>query len=295
LADTDGNIILRDFARSTGELTMGAVAEADFTYISPLDMQYGINAEGKIAQFLPETMQGVAHTDYQNNQYFGTVVIVNNDANIQYNIYRDRAGYGTRQYNTELVGLPPNSDGQVYEQYAAMDNNAGQGHQPMMPHSIQRSHPLMDCNTCHLDLNQNNTDYVQARWGANPNGFANVSDYLAVLANTGIVRNNSNNTVVVDAAAGFRFDANTDPNQFTVDVQYDWFVLYDGQDNGFPLSYNNHPMRETTYGLSFDPQYARAYPAMAHISGPLNARLLGKMFNEIIVDNEGVQYRAGRR
>ena len=41
--------------RSTGELTLGFIAEADFTYISPLDQQYGINSEGKISQFLPET------------------------------------------------------------------------------------------------------------------------------------------------------------------------------------------------------------------------------------------------
>ncbi len=291
LADNDGNNLLRDFARSTGEYTLGFVAEADFTYIAPLDLQYGINAEGKIAQFLPETKQMFAHTDYQNNQYFGTQVIVNNDANIQYNVYRDRAGYGLRQYNTELVGLPPNADGRIFEQFAEMDNNAGQGAQAMMPHSVQRSHPRMDCQNCHIDANQNNTDAILARWMANPNGFANQSAYLDVLTNTGIVRNNSNETVVVDVNVGYRFDANTDPNGFSVDQQSDWCVEIA---TGFPYCYNNHPMRETTEGIEFDPEYARAYPTISHISGPLNVRLMTKMFQQIFVNNEGVQLR-GRR
>ncbi len=294
LADTDGNVTLRDFARSTGELTWGVVTEADFTYIAPLEMQYGINSEGKIGQFLPETKQMIAHTDVNNNQYFGTQVIVNNDANIQYNIYRDRSGYGTRQYATEQVGLPLNADGPLFEQFADMDNNAGQGAQQMMPHSTQRSHPMMDCENCHMNVDENNDNEVLARYMANPNGFGNVSDYLAVLANTGIVRNNSNETVNVDAAAGFRFDANIDPTAFVVDQQSDWCVLYDGNNNGFPLCYNNHPVKEGTYGLRFDPQYARAYPNMSHIAGPLNSRLLSKLVNDVIVANEGVQYRGLR-
>ncbi len=295
LADTDGNQTLRDFARTTGELTWGVVAEADFTYISPLDNQYGINSEGKIAQFLPETKQAVAHTDVNNNEFFGTQVIVNNDANIQYNIYRDRAGYGARQYNTELVGLPLNADGLQYEQFAEMDNNAGQGSNQFMPHSVQRSHPLMDCTNCHLDVADANEAAVLARYMANPTGFGNVSAYLAVLENTGITRNNSAENVVVDAAAGFRFDADIDPTAFAVNMQTDWCVLYDNVSNGFPLCYNSHPIKEGTYGYRFDPQYARAYPTMAHLAGPLNSRLLTKLFTEIRANNEGVQLKENRR
>lgn len=295
LADTDGNVILRDYARSTGELTYGVVAEADFTYIAPLEQQFGINSEGKIAQFLPETKQMVAHTDVNNQEFFGTRVIVNNDANIQWNVYRDRAGYGLRQYATELVGLQLNADGQRYEQYAFMDNNAGQGSQQFMPHSVQRAHPLMDCENCHLNLNADNTDLVMARFMANPNGFGNVSAYLQVLENTGIVRNNSNDAVIVDAAAGFRFDADIDPDGYSVDQQSDWCVLYDGNNNGSPLCYNSHPLKQGTFGFSFSPQYARPYPRLAPVAGPLNSFLLGKMFEEIRVANEGVQLQAGRR
>jgi hypothetical protein len=295
LVDTDGNNILRDFARSTGELTYGFIAEADFTYIAPLEMQYGINSEGKVAQFLPETKQMVAHTDQNNNEYFGNQVIVNNDANIQYNVYRDRAGYGLRQYATEQVGLPPNSDGPRYEQFAQMDNNAGQGSQQMMPHSVQRSNPFMDCTNCHLDLNANNEDEIQARYMANPDGFANISDYLAVLENTGITRNNSGAVVNVDAAQGFRFDANIDPDGFSVNQQSDWCVLYDGNNNGFPLCYNNHPLKQGTFGFFFSPQYARPYPRLAPMAGPFNNFLLGKMLNEVRVADEGVQLDQGRR
>jgi hypothetical protein len=294
LRDSNGAALLKTLSDDTGELTIGVMAEADFTYISPLDQQFGINSEGKISQFEPETKQHVSHTDRNNNNYFGTQVIVNNNANIQYNVYRDRAGYGLRQYNTEQVGLPPNSDGQIYDQFAQMDNNAGQGHQQMMPHSLQRAHPLMDCANCHLDQNQANAAAIQARWMANPNGFANVSAYLAVLQNTGITRNNSAQLVVVNAAAGFRFDANIDPTAFSVNEQSDWCVLYNGVDNGFPLCYNNHLIKET-YGLNLDPQYQRAYPTFASTAGPLNSRLLTKMLVEVKANNEGVQYRPGRR
>ncbi len=298
IVDNDGNALRRQYAPSTGELTLGQIFEADFTSIAALDMQYGINSEGKISQFLPETKQMLALTDYNENEYFGTQVIVNNDANIQYNVYRDRMGYGLRLYDTEVVGLPPNSDGLIYEQNADMDQNAGQGSQQMMPHSVQRTNPLMDCANCHIDENQNNTDFVLARWMANPNGFANVSDYLQLATdNGGIVRNNSNETYVADVNVGHRFDANTDPTAFVVDQQSDWCVYYDiNNENlaaeGFPFCYNNHPMREANGDYyrnpRIDPQYARAYPEQVHLAGPLNTRLMTKMFNRVLVNNYGV-------
>jgi hypothetical protein len=292
LADNNGAIILHDFSRSTGELTIGQIAEADFTAITPLDRQFLINDEGKISPSLPETKQQVAHTTYDNQQYFGTQVIVNANANIAYNVYRNRDGYGLRQYATEVVGLPPNSDGLLFDQDAQMDNNAGQGTQQFADHSVQRSHPLMDCTNCHLDLNQANAAAVGARWGYNPNGFANVSAYLAVLQNTQITRNNSNQNYVVNAAAGYRFDANTDPTAFNVNQQSDWLV---DQATGFPYVYNNHPLKETTYGHRFDPSYARAYPGSlsvdAAVAGPLPLSLITKMSTRIIVNNEGVQLR----
>ena len=71
LADNDGNQVLRDFSRSTGELTYGQIAQADFSYIDPLAIQFGINSEGKIAHFLPETKQAIRHIDSNNDDYFG--------------------------------------------------------------------------------------------------------------------------------------------------------------------------------------------------------------------------------
>jgi hypothetical protein len=290
LADNNGNNILRDFSRSTGELTYGVVTQADFGYIDPLAIQLGINSEGKIAQFLPETKQGFRHVDANNNDYFSTQVIVNNNANLIYNVYRQRSGYGLRQYATEQVGLPLNSDGQEYEQYAQMDQNAGQGFNQFMPHSVQRSHPMMDCNFCHLDANNNNANAVQARLGVNPNGFANVSAYLAALDNLAILKNNTNQPINVDVNAGFRFDANIDPDAFTVDQQLDWVVFNDG----FPLSYSNHPLKEGTIGIYTDPFYNREYPRMARISGPLNQALLNKMLNDVRNNNVGVQFKSIR-
>lgn len=289
LRDFNG-AVLRDFSRATGELTLGVVAQADFTYIDPLAIQFGINTEGKISQFLPETKQNVRHVDRNGNDYFGTQVIVNNDANIVYNSYRHRDGLGLRQYNTEQVGLPPNSDGQEYVQDARQDQNAGQGFNQFMPHSVQRSHPRMDCAFCHLDQNANNADAIQARLGVNPNGFANVSAYLAVLNGLAIVRNNTNDAVTVDQNAGFRLDNVLDPNGFSVVQQTDYVVLADG----FPLSYNNHPIKYGTVGIQTDPFYDRQYPRIARVAGPLNQALLTLLLNEVRANNENVQYRGTR-
>jgi hypothetical protein len=297
LADNNGAIILHDFSRSTGELTIGQITEADFTAISPLDRQFIINDEGKITPSLPETKQMVAHTTYDNQQYFGTQVIVNANANIAYNVYRNRDGYGLRQYATEVVGLPLNSDGLLFDQDAQMDNNAAQGAQQFADHSVQRSHPLMDCATsnCHIDVNNANTAAVQAKWGFNAAGFANVSAYLAVLQNVQITRNNSNQNYVVNAAAGYRFDANTDPTAFNVNQQSDWLV---DQNTGFPYVYNTHPMRETSYGQRFDPGYARAYPGSlsvdAPIAGPIPVSLIQTLNNRIRVANENVPLKGVR-
>lgn len=291
LADTDGNVILRDFMRSTGELSYGVVTEADFTYISPLDTQYGINSEGKIAQMLPETKQQVAHLDKDNNEFFGTKVIVNNDANIAYNLYRDRAGYGLRQYATETTGLGYPSAGLPAEQFAEMDLGENpQGENQFMPHTVQRTHPtLMNCENCHINANADNTDLILARYGANAAGFANVSAYLAVLGNVGVItRNNSNQDAVVDAAAGFRFDANLDPTAFNVNQQMDYFVI---EGTGFPLAYNNHPAKYTP-GAAGNPAwngtYVRQYPTFAQMAGPLNQYLLNKMLNLVKRDNENL-------
>ncbi len=291
LSDLGAGGRLYDFSRSTGELTLGFVSEADFSYISPLDMQYGLNGEGKISQMLPESKQMVAHTDQNGNEYFGTNTLVNLDPDIEYNVYRHRSGYGLRQFNTEAVGLPPNSDGGVFEQFAEMDLNAGQGTQPMMPHTVQRSHPRMNCQQCHLSVEQDNEDEVLARWMARPAGFSGLSAYLDTLQNVGIVRADSGAPLHVLNAAGFRFGRASDPQGFSVEQQADWCV---DALTGFPLCYTNHPMRVTTDGLEFDPRHERAYPTIALTSGPLNVELMRLMFEEVRVWNSEVSFR-GRR
>jgi hypothetical protein len=292
LADFNGQI-LRDFSRATGELTYGVVAQADFSYIATLDMQYGINSEGKIAQMIPETKQAFRHIDYQGNDYFGTRVLVNNNANLVYNVYRHRSGYGLRQYATEVVGLPLNADGNDYDpQDARMDQNAGEGFNQFMPHTIQRSHPMMDCENCHLNANDANANAVTARYGVNPNGFANVSAYLIALNGLQIVRNNTNQVINVDQNAGFRFDANIDPDAFVVNRQTDYVVFNDG----FPLSFNSHPlMLGRPNNPPFDPFYQRTYPRIAQVAGPINVQLIQKLTaGQVRVANEGVQYRSIR-
>jgi hypothetical protein len=261
LSDNDNAIVLHDFSRATGELTLGLVVEARVDAISPLDLQYGINAEGKIAQLLPESKQHVAHTDYQAKEYFGTQIIVNDDASVRYNVYRDRLGYGLRRYAIEPVGLPLNSDGLIYVQDPLMDGNAGLGSQPFMPHTVQRSHPRMDCTNCHLDLEGTNEDAIAARYGYRPDGFAGVSSYLA------------NAEVVFDANAGYRFDT-------TVVVQADWCL---DRETGFPYCSSNHPPRVAPI-----PSYRREHP------GSLSLELIRKLSSEVRAVDVGVQLRGPR-
>jgi hypothetical protein len=246
-------------------------------------MQFGINSEGKISQHSPVQKKHIRHITQNNQQYFGTQVIVNQNANTQYNIYRHRSGYGTRRFATEQVGLPPNNDGDVFEQDARMDNNTAQAFNQMVPHTSQRSSPRMDCTFCHLDQNNANANAIGARFGVNPNGFANVSAFLNTLDGLQIIRN-------VSAAAGFRFDANIDPAAFVVNEQMDWVVLPDG----FPLAFTNYPMMIGRPDLSFDPNYARQYPTLARVAGPLNQTLLNKVTTTVRAQNVGVVYAGPR-
>jgi hypothetical protein len=172
-----------------------------------------------------------------------------------------------------------------------MDQNAGQGSQQMMPHSVQRAHPLMDCSNCHLDQNAANAAAIKARFMANPNGFGNVSAYLQVLENVDIVRANSQDAVNVVSALGFRFDAVTDPNAFVVNQQSDWCVE---EATGFPYCHNNHPMKIGTTGFTFSTDYLRSYPSMARIAGPLPQVLLNRMFNRIRANDEGIELKGAR-
>lgn len=291
-ADTDGTKLLYEYSRSTGQRTIGALVQANFGYLDPLAIQLGINSEGKIAQMNPMEKLFIRHIDQDNQDFFSTRKLVNANTDVVYNIYRDRAGYGTRQYATEQVGLPPNADGPLFEQYAQMDDNAGQGFNQIMPHTTQRSWgPLMDCNACHLNADGSNADAIGARYGSNPNGFANVSTYLTAMDGLAIDRNFDGQLLFFDKDVGFRFDANTDPGAYVVDVQSDWVV----REDGFPLSYNNHPLRRGVPGLYFDPTYARAYPSMAEVAGPLNASLLQTVLQTVRNANEGVPFKQGRR
>jgi hypothetical protein len=252
-SDAEGGEILRDHSRATGALTLGRVVRADVDAISPLDLQYGINAEGQIAQLLPEAKQHVSF-----------------DGDPSPRVYRHRSGYGLRTYATEPVGLPPGKDGPLYDQDPRMDANAGGGAQPFMPHTVQRSHPRMDCTSCHLDPSRSNEDAIAARWGYNPLGFAGVSAYL------------ERAQTIFDRRTGFRF---TEP----VLQQADWCV---DRETGFPYCASNHPMR-----VDVLPPYRRDYPGTltldARTAGPITLKLIQKL-ESITVEDVGVQYRGPR-
>ncbi len=280
LSDNSGQNRSYDFSRTTGERTLGTVVQAEATYISPLDLQFGINAEGKIAQHLPEAKQMIAHTDAENRSYFDRL------QGTEYNVYRHRSGYGLRRYETEPVGLPPDLDGPQFEQPPMLDANAGQGSQPFMPHTTQRAHPRMDCTNCHLDLEGQNEAQVLARFMARPQGFGDISDYLRALSSQALIRSGSGQTVAVDPERGYRFDRLSDPMGFAIEQQTDWCV---DLETGFPYCASNHPLRASTPGLQMEPRYARDYPA-SPTAGPLPAAVL-RVLQRVRTFDVGVEPR----
>lgn len=161
----------------------------------------------------------------------------------------------------------------------------------MMPHTVQRSHPRMNCTGCHFDVNGGNEDLTWARYGANELGFAGTSAYLAIMAQSSIVRDNTNDIVFVDESAGYRFDASIDPVGYTVDSQLDYKVMLREGERGNPLAGSTHPAM--TMRMSFDPDYRPLFPTFSLSASPLNETLLDKL-QQIIVFPQEVSLRGPR-
>ncbi len=260
---------VQSFSKVSGELTLGGITEQDLSYISPLDLQLGINSEGKIAPFLSESNLHFRHVDSSGADAFG--------ASQPYKTYRHRSGYGARTYETSMSGLPPDTSEPGFERDPQMDDNAAGGFNAMVPHTTQRAHPLMNCTNCHLDQNQSNRANIAAKLGAGH--FGGISDYLSAISQGGLTRQ-SGAVVQVDPNAGFRMSATIDPRGYSTDQQMELVV---SQSTAFPYAYSNHPMKRLA-----TPGFERAFPRLTPTSGPFNQRLLDLLLQTLTVSDQSI-------
>ncbi len=287
LADNDGNNVRYAGSPISGVLSIGFIQQADFTWISSQEWMMGINSRGKISPQIPETKGFFRHITRDNQNYAVTVLGANTNAAqaaTGYKTYRDRLGYGNVtnafaattgvQVGIKTVDVYGNTDPQgvpVYNHDARSDENGGLGQQSFMPHSVQNRTQVRNCQSCHFNLNgandANQVNYAMAQVGANPNGYqAANSGYIQFFQNETAVRNNIAQNVTLNQ--GFLFDANTDPaGTDGLAHRLDYYVRLA---DGFPLSFNNHPiMNQASY---VDNRYRRNYDSTA--AGPFGQELL---------------------
>jgi hypothetical protein len=264
--DTGG---ARDFSPSTGEYTLGRIAQAELTFISPIDVQLGIDSEGRVAPFTGAGGLRLRHIESDGLDWFGRRSIVAGDPSLRYGVYRHRTGYGLRPYDQEGAGLLPTTDGPVFEQRAEMSVNAAFGFNPMTPHSVQRTHARIDCTACHQR---------EERFGTAPQGFGGISKYLETLDGLEIVREETAQRVAVDWSAGFRLDPTNDPEGATIEAQLDRVA----SGTGFPYASTNHPLRAL-----LDERHRRDFPTIVPSAGPLGPNLL-LLMSDIVVLPRGV-------
>ncbi len=275
LDDTGG---ARGFSPATGEYTLGRITQAELTFVSPLDLQLGVDARGRVAPFTSAGGLRLRHLDADGLDWYGRRSIVAGDPAIRYGVYRHRDGYGLRPYDQEVAGLLPNADGPVFEQRPEMGANAAFVFNPVTPHALQRVRPGLDCTSCHLGAGGTNAASVGAQLGVRPEGFGGISAYLSRLDGLDIIRGRSGQRVRVDASLGYRLDGDLDPEGRTVAGQLDWVA----SSIGFPFASTNHPL-----SVTLDDRHRRDFPAIAPMAGPLGPNLLLRMSDIVVLPSAG--------
>ncbi|MBI4817485.1 MAG: hypothetical protein HY791_14585 [Deltaproteobacteria bacterium] len=287
LADNDGNNVRYAGSPISGALSIGIIAQADFTWIPSQEWLMGINSRGKISPQMPMSKGFFRHVTRDNQQYAVTVLGANANATqvaTGYKTYRDRLGFGNVtntfaaaqgvQVGIKTVDVYGNTDPQgvpTYNHDPRSDENGALGMQAFAPHSIQNRAQVRNCHTCHFNLaganDGNQVNYAMAQVGANPNGYqAANSGYVQAFQNVTAVRNNTNQPVSL--AQGYLFDPNTDPQgNDGLAHRADYYVRLA---DGFPLSYSNHVILNPASIV--DSKYRRIYDSTA--AGPFTLDLL---------------------
>ncbi|MBZ0238000.1 MAG: cytochrome c3 family protein [Deltaproteobacteria bacterium] len=232
LQDMVGGQRVYDWDRVTGEETLGVQGWFDFTYVSNLDLQLGVNARGKIAYFIPTRLKLfmralVLDPSLESVVDFMSIVA---DPTKPWKTYRDRTGYGNLLYGAGTAQNAPGYAQVCLEPQGFCDRdprknlNGALGVDQMEPHSIRRE--VRRCEGCHLDAAASNRALVGAVYGWNPNGYTRAtSAYLRAI--DGITTNHGNYTTAdgyVIADDGIRH-------------RLDWMVDYA---TGYPLAGTLH-------------------------------------------------------
>lgn len=264
LVDTDGTDRFYDWDRVSGQWTLGRRGWFDFTYVSNLDLQLGVHANGKIAYFIPTRLKMFVRAsvlDPSDNEPFEFMTGVG-DPEHPWKTYRDRVGYGNLISGAAAGVTDAPGFGQIcIEPFGFCDEdprknvNGSLGVDQMEPHTVQRE--ARQCTSCHLDETASNRELVSTVYGWNPNGFTpQTSAYLAAISQ--VVTNHgtystSDGYVISDDGIRHRLD---------------WLV---DEETGYPLASTMHVRTDGGEGYE---TYDR--DAAGPITLPL-IRLLGRV------------------
>lgn len=203
-----------DWDRITGEETIGTQGWFDFTFVSNLDLQLGVNAKGKIAYFIPTRLKMFVRSMVLDPSAEALVDFMVEVAQTSrpWKTYRDRVGVGNL-----LFGAVTNAPGYAQvclepQGYCDEDPrkniNGALGVDQMEPHSIRRE--ARRCVQCHMDDTSSNAALVSAVFGWNPNGFTPAtSAYLAAIGNIATghgTYTTGNGYVIADDGINHRLD-----------------------------------------------------------------------------------------
>ncbi|MCK6572999.1 hypothetical protein L6V77_18105 [Myxococcota bacterium] len=260
LVDTDGQQRRYDWDRVTGEITIGAQGWFDFTFVDMLDLQLGIDARGKIAQFIPARLKVFVRQTVLDGQGQGRELMSQlGDPEHVWKTYRDRTGFGNLLQNAAPgVTDAPGFSAVCLEQAGYCDEdprkntNGALGVDQMESHAIQRR--ARDCQACHLGPNGAGADKVSAVFGFNPRGYTpQTSAYLRQIRS--IQTNHGNydtqrGMVIADDGIDHRLD-------YIVD-----------EATGYPFVFTLHTRTDEGRGYqTYDPDSA----------GPINKQLIDKL------------------
>lgn len=260
LVDTDGAQRFYDWDRITGEITIGKQGWFDFTFVDMLDLQLGIDAKGKISQFIPARLkvfvrQTVLGGQNQAEEFMSQV----GDEQHVWKTYRDRTGFGNLLHEAQAgIENAPGFSAVCLEQSGYCDEdprknvNGALGVDQMESHAVQRR--ARDCQACHLAPGGGGRDKVGAVYGFNPRGYTReTSAYLRQIQSIETNHGNystANGLVIADDGIEHRLD----------------YMVEEA--SGYPFVFTLHTRTDGGRGYAtYDPDSA----------GPINKQLIDKL------------------
>lgn len=255
-----------DWDRVNGRITLGKQGWFDFTFVDMLDLQLGVDAKGKISQFIPTRLKMFvrqAVLDPSKNALIDFMKEDAGDPRYAWKTYRDRVGLGNLTSGTGGMTDAPGFKQICQEPSGFCDQdsrknvNGALGVDQMEPHAIQKR--PRDCSGCHVNEGGGNYDKVRTVYGFNPTGYTpQTSAYLAKMCQVGAqsVRTPHGN---YDACGGFVIA--DDGIQHRLDYLVD-------EDTGYPYAATIHARTDKGAGY---PTYESS------TAGPIPKSLIDKV------------------